>query len=238
VRLGRTALAAVGLGILGLTLVGCGGSSNSSSGGNGAPKLRVVHAMPSVFVTVDVVQDASTTLFAQGVSYGNSTGYVVTTAASHTIVVEPSGSTIPLTSNTFTAAAGTDYTLIASGPSGNLTGNLLTDNQTAPPTGDFKLRVVNSSPSGGTIDVYATAPGADLSTAAPNASNLGFSVASSYLNLAAGTWEIRLTAHGSKSVEFDSGTLAFNNGQIRTMVALDAPGGGGPLGASILADVN
>jgi hypothetical protein len=227
-------LAAVGLSGL-LTLSGCGSGSSSSSQD---ARLRVMHAMPSVFVTVDVVEDGSSTLFAQNLSYGSSTGYQSITAASHTIAVEPSGSTIPLVSTNVTAAGGASYSLIESGPSGSLSGQLLTDNLSAAPSGDFKLRVVDASPGGGAEDVYITAPGADLNTATPNVANLGFPGASTYLNLAGGNYEIRVTAAGTKSVEIDSGTLGFSAGQIRTAVVLDSPGGGAPLSAAILADAN
>jgi hypothetical protein len=227
-------LVSLGLSGLVLTLGECGGSSSSSQ----APRLRVMHAMPSVFVTVDVVQDNSSTLFAQNLSYGSSTGYLGTTAASHTITVEPSGSNNPLVITNFTAAAGASYTLIASGPSGSLSGQLLTDNLAAPPSGDFKLRVVDASPSGGSEDIYITAPGADLNTATPNVANMGFPAASTYLNLVGGNYEIRITAAGTKSVEFDSSTVTFSAGQVRTAVVLDAPGGGSPLNVAVLADVN
>lgn len=228
-------LAALGVSGLVLALGACGGSSSSTGQ---TARLRVMHAMPSVFVTVDVVEDNSATLFFQGLSYGSNTGYQDVTAANHTIAVEPSGSNSTLVTTQLAAAAGAHYTLVESGPSGSLSGELLTDDLSAPPSNDFKLRVVDASPGSGAVDVYITAPGADLNTTAPSLTNLGSPSASSYMNLAGGTYEVRLTSAGTKSVEYDSGTLAFSAGQIRTAVLLDAPGGGFPLTLAFLADLN
>jgi len=69
-------------------------------------------------------------------------------------------------------------------------------------------------------------------------SSLSFKSASSYVTQTAGTFRIRMTAAGSKAVLVDSGAVTFSAGQIRTVVALDAPGGGPPISAVILADLN
>jgi hypothetical protein len=194
-----------------------------------------MHAMPTVGM-VDVVQDNSSTLFAE-LNYGSASSYQSITASSHTIMVEPTGTNLTLVSTNLTPTAGTSYTLIESGL-GSLSGTLLTDDLTAPSSGKFKLRMVNASPSGGGLDVYVTAPGADLTTATPNVSNLGFPSASTYLNPAAGSYEIRVMAAGTKVLEIDSGTLTSNSGEIDTGVVLDTTGGGAPLNLTLLTDKN
>ena len=218
--------------------LGCGGSSSSNSNSNSA-QLRVIHGMPQMGA-VDVMLDGSSTLFFQALSYEQSTGYQSVTAAQHTVVVVPSGSANTLLSTPFTAASGSSYTIVDSGFSSgvsNLSAVVLTDDLASPGSGNFKIRAVNASPSGGTLDVYITAPGADLTTISPNAANLGFLSASSYLSLAAGSYQIRMTVAGSKTVEIDTGTVGFSAGQIRTVMALDSPGGGSP-GALIYFDLN
>jgi hypothetical protein len=47
---------------------------------------------------------------------------------------------------------------------------------------------------------------------------------------------VYITQTGDKTIQFDSGVLSLSAGQIRTAVALDAPGGG--LTAIVLKDLN
>ena len=54
----------------------------------------------------------------------------------------------------------------------------------------------------------------------------------------AGSYQIRVTPTGSRTVAIDSGTVALTAGQIRTVVAVDNSGGGSPFGAIILKDLN
>lgn len=218
----------MGLGLSGLALMGMG-----CGGGSQPTQLRVMHAMPTVG-QVDVVLDNSANLLAT-LDYGSASSYETITTSSHTITVEPTGTSVALVNTSLTPTAGTSYTLIESGL-GNLSGTVLTDDLTAPGSGKFKLRMVDASPSSGPLDVYVTAPGADLTTATPNVSNLGFPSASAYLNLAAGSYEIRVMAAGSKVQEIDSGTLTSNSGEIDTGVVLDTTGGGAPLNLTLLAD--
>jgi hypothetical protein len=62
--------------------------------------------------------------------------------------------------------------------------------------------------------------------------------ASGYLGVPAGSYEAYVTPTGTTTVAIDSGALTLGAGQIRTAVALDAPGGGAPFTAIILKDLN
>ena len=88
------------------------------------------------------------------------------------------------------------------------------------------------------MDIYITAPGADISGIAPTLAGVPFRGFSDYLEVPAGNYQVRVTVAGTKTVAIDSGTLAIAAGQIRTGVALDAIGGGAPFGAIVIADKN
>ena len=115
---------------------------------------------------------------------------------------------------------------------------VLPDDNAPPAAGQIKLRLVHASPSAGNVDIYVVAPGTDINTVSPTLTNIPFKAASEYLSVPAGSYEVFITQTGKKDVAINSGSLAISAGQIRTAVALDATGGGTPLTAIVLSDLN
>jgi hypothetical protein len=145
---------------------------------------------------------------------------------------------------TVTIAQGVDHTVYARGGTGGsaVSGVVTADPAPAPAAGQVALRIANMSPTGGAMDFFVTAPGADLSTATPTAANLAVNAASPYVNLAAGTYQIRAVPAGTAaaaraaSVVLSFTTPALAAGAARTFVAADAAVGGTPLRAFLLTD--
>jgi hypothetical protein len=221
-------LASVCAGILclatNLLIAGCGGGAKT--------RFRVMNAVPDES-SLDVLLDSATV--AGHVAYGTSTGYQTVKSGSHQITVEPPGSTTPLLAQSISFGSGSDTTIISSNFSSNIANLVLTDNNTAPASGDFKLRVVNAAPGLGAADVYVVAPATDLNTVSPTLSNVAFGSAASYQSLAAGSYEVVLTPAGEKFTAIDTGSLAFAAGQVRTLVGLNGQPGG--FSYTILQDV-
>jgi len=88
------------------------------------------------------------------------------------------------------------------------------------------------------VDIYVTEPGADLTLASPAASNVTFGQVLPYVDAIAGTYEVRGTPTGAKDVIIESGALTLENGQVRTVIAVDAAGGGKPFDFLVLDDLN
>lgn len=226
-RIVRLMSLCAGLLCLGTVLLtaGCG------SGGN--TRFRLMNAVPDES-SLDVLVDS--TSVSSDLAYGTSTGYLSEKSGSHQVGIEPSGSSTTLLQQSITFASGSDTTVISSNFSTSVANLVLTDDNSAPASGNFKIRVVNASPGLGPADVYIVAPGTSLTTVSPTLTNLGFGVTAAYKSLAAGTYEIELTSVGQKFAAIDTGSLVFAAGQVRTLVGLNSQLGG--FSYSVLADVN
>jgi len=141
-------------------------------------------------------------------------------------------------------AADNDYTVYATGGTagGAVAGFTLADVNTAPTTGQTRVRVVNMSPTAGAIDVFITAANADLTTATPVATALALRAASTYLSLAPGTYQVRAVPAGTPAgsrpgaVTINLAEVVLTAGTGRTIVTADNTTGGAPLRAFVLND--
>ena len=198
-------------------------------------RVRVLHASPDA-PAVDVLVDGSAVL--SNVTFKQASGYLDVPAGARNLKVRASGTSSIVIDVTPTLVAGTDYTVIASGLLAAIQPLLLTDDNTAPAAGNVKVRLAHGAPSAPLVDIYVTAPGASLAGATPNLTDVPFGIASGYLEVPAGSYQVRICPANTTTVAIDSGTLVLAAGQIRTAVAVDNTGGGAPFGAVLLADKN
>jgi len=142
-----------------------------------------------------------------------------------------------LTFGTFFADANDRYTtaLVRNGQGYTIVG--LRDTAATPAAGMTKLRGVHLSLlADGNVDVYVTAPGADIAAVAPTVPGLQLRGATRYLELAAGAHQVRITGSGNKTVILDTGAIDLADGKIRTVFALDPGVDAFPLKLLTLAD--
>ena len=104
----------------------------------------------------------------------------------------------------------------------------LLDDPTPPPAASARLRFVDASPSTLLVDVYITAPNADLNSATPTFRALTFKSVATYITIAAGLYELRVTIAGTKTVLLDVNPFLLSAGTVQTAVMLDGPAGGPP----------
>jgi hypothetical protein len=171
--------------------------------------------------------------------------YASILAGNRTLVLQRTANpSVTVATITFTIDANQDRTVYAIGGTGGGTvGSFVTtDDNTQAAATQTRLRVVNLSPTAGAVDVFITAPGADLATATPTVANLAYQTASGYVTVAAGTYQIRFVPAGTapanraSAVTINVASQALAGGTGRTIVAADNSSGGSPLRAFLLAD--
>ena len=228
---------------LGIALVSTGVFLNAC--GNGHALTRFVAASPDA-PNVDFLVDGAN--LASNLAFPSTNGsYVTVTSGNRNVEVRPTGTTTDLVNASNVDFINHDqYTLFFTGltnptapPTLGQTVNQVPDDNTPPTGGNIKLRFFHASPSGPVhVDVYVVAPGTPITNLSPNVGALAYQQASIYVSVSAATYEMIVTAAGSKTAVIDQTPPAFTAGQIRTFAVLDAPGGGTPLSLLELSDLN
>jgi len=175
----------------------------------------------------------------------NTAPYAAILSGERTLVLKRSiDTTVTVATFAFTVVEGRDQSLYAVGGTGGsaITAFVTTDTNPAAPATQARVRVVHLSPTAGSVDVFVTAPGADLATATPTLSNVAYRGVSGYLVLNAGTYQVRAVPAGTApasraaAVSINVASLALTGGTGRTIVAADNTTGGAPLRAFVLTD--
>jgi hypothetical protein len=188
--------------IVSLTLTGCSKSGSSS----GSAQLRILNAFseaPALNVTV------ASNPVASGLPFQGLTQYMNIDSGTPMFTVGVTGASTTLINTTYNVGSAS-YTYVIFGPLTGVGAILGNDAFNDPGSGFFSVRIVNAAPGLSAIDVYLTAPGADISSSAPSLGNVSYGVTSAFVPIATGaSFEIRVTPTGTKEVIFDSTPKTF-----------------------------
>lgn len=220
-------------------LAGCGGG-----GGGPAPqeiRVRVLHLAsdaPRVNVLVDglVIRSA--------LDYKVGTGFLsVTAERTYDFAVDavlPTGTTRIIDLQDRQLNAATEYTVVAVGTTNvgdafPVEAVEFNNAIAAVPASQFRVRLLHAAPGTGSVDIFLTAPDANLATTAPT-DTLDYRQFSDQLLVDAGEYRIRITPAGTPgTLLFDSGTLNFAGG--RDLLVSAAPNTGlGTAPISVVVD--
>lgn len=204
----------------------------SSSDSNTA-YVRVVHASPDA-PNVDVIVDGTTVL--TDVPFGVASAYLSVDEGERRVQVNVTGTTTTVIDATLTLVGDTGYTVIARGLVADIGALVAVDSRGTFGSGSSALRAIHGAPSAPNVDIYVTAPGADLATATPVLTDIPFEAIAEYLSVAPGEYQVRVTAAGTTTVAIDSGSVNLANGVNYTAIALDGVGGGAPFSLLLLED--
>ena len=217
-------------GLAGLVLfaASCGGNSNKT-------QIRLMDAIVT-YPDLNMLIDGNTV--ASSIAYGTASSYSSVSSGTRHIQIEPSGSSSPIIDVNQGLNSGTATTALAYlNPSNGIAFSPLSDNNSAPTSGNFNIRIINASPIAGSADVYVVPAGANIDGLNPNFSGLQDNgTATTYLSLTAGTYDVIFTQAGTKNQYAESLQISFTAGQVRTAVLLNGSGGG--LTVSVLSDAS
>jgi hypothetical protein len=203
-------------------------------------RIRVVHASPDA-PAVDITVNGAKVL--ENLPFREYSEYLSVPAGAYTFGINVTGTTTTVATLPATLAAGRDYTAVAVGyaGSGRTPGFdvlVLEDDNTLPANNGVKIRVVHGAPGAPAVDVYLTTPFETLEGKTAGLSNVPFKAFSPYLTVPVGNYQARVAVAGTKTVAIDSHRLVTWNNMIRTVIAVDAKGGGAPFDFIILPDRN
>ncbi|WP_404398237.1 DUF4397 domain-containing protein [Idiomarina loihiensis] len=174
-----------------------------------------VHHTSADSPNVNVLADETALL--ENVPYHTSSGVLEVDAGDYDITVQgilPDDSTVDaIGPASLTFAADTRYEVFAAGQLGDesLETLVLSNPVSDVAAGESRIQVVHAAYGAPTVDVYLTAPDAELSSASATLT-LAYGEESGQVDVETGDYRIRLTGAGDDAVIFDSGTVSLADG--------------------------
>jgi hypothetical protein len=208
-RMHRVLLGAFWLSLVAVALTGCNSGKGVTDPAVQFAMLRIVNLIPDAGGPLNVTLDGNN--FVSGLNFEGLTQYQQIDSGTRAIQVSVAGGASNIISTALNFTGITNYTLVIYGPVGAATDALLSDATIDAGAGNFNLRVINAATgvAGAKVDVYVTAPGANLDAAAPNFAGVSVGTTSVFSPLATGNLEIRVTSSGTKEVIYDSVPQSF-----------------------------
>ena len=171
-----------------------------------------------------------------GVAFEGSTDFVDLDNVSTTFTAVAPSATSPLVQGSFSLAGEQNYSLVVYGTTGAPQFMLLPDATIQPGAGRSQVRIAHTAPGIGLVDIYVTAPGVAIDAFFPNFSGVDYNGATGYVQFAPGSYQVRVTGSGTKTVIYDSGAHAFADNTSSDMILYARESG--RLVNALLLDIN
>nr|MCU0494760.1 DUF4397 domain-containing protein [Chloroflexaceae bacterium] len=179
-------------------------------------KVRVIHSSFDA-PAVDVQVNGATVL--TNVAYRAVSNYLDVPAGNTAIRVLATGTSNAVVDKVIPLRAGVGYTLVASGPAGELAFRAFEDDLTAPADGQAKVRFYRMSEVMATVDyIFRPASGADIVVPTTYAKTAGI-----YSEVPAGRYEFIVYAAGTRDNPVITLPLDLQAGTINSVVATGNP---------------
>lgn len=197
--------------------------------------LRVGHLSPDTGPVDVLVNDA---VYLGGVPYPAVTGFAPLPADTYNVAVTPAGmpGMIAIGPVDLELDAGTWYSVLAVDFFNNIGNPLILTDDPRPVATNAKVRIIHASPTAQDVDIYVTAPGADINNESPTLAAVPFRANTGYLALPAGDYEVTVTPAGTKDAAIGPAAVSIVDGGVYTAIARDPIPGEMEFGLIILAD--
>jgi hypothetical protein len=186
-------------------------------------KVRTFNA---VFESSALRVDADDDAIVSQLPYASLANYKELNSGSRVFKAYSSGGT-KLFETTFTLSEGAKQLFVVAGTLGNYSGFFVDDSSSEPGDNKIKVRMIHAAAGVPALDVYLTSTSEDISGINPTLSATAYKANSSFLELASGTYKLRLTTNGTKDVVYESDALTLNSKDIVSFAAY--PTGSGKL---------
>ncbi|MFT6733739.1 MAG: hypothetical protein ACJAS9_001929 [Polaribacter sp.] len=190
-------------------------------------KIQIVHASPDA-PTVDLLLDGAE--IAGDVDYKQATGIAEIVAGSHIAEVKailPDGTTIDaFPAVTADLTQDLIYSVLAVNDTENLEALILTRPDIAVTEGNARVQIVHAAPQAPMVDIYVTAPDADLAQSSVLVT-ASFKDSLDATEVPVGDYQIRITLAGDvETVVYDSGTITLPSTSDFLIAAIENTGTG------------
>jgi hypothetical protein len=211
-------------------LAACGGGDTADRLDVADPAVRFVHAAP-IAANLTLYRAGTAQSDATNVAYEFASDYFDVNMGVDNWSVKPAAGGISLGSVSIDPQRGTKYTVVAYSTSGSAnTVSLIVDPYNKPLTSDSThLRLMNASYNAANVDVYMNAPATDITAPGVNPLIAGtvFGAAgpvsgSDSADIPGGTYQLTITAAGTKTVLF-RGRLSFASNQDILLLTVPDP---------------
>jgi hypothetical protein len=193
--------------------------------------VRFFHAVPDA---PDVNITVGGIVAAGGLKFGEATSFSALASGTQAVTVNailPGGTAAVIGPADIDFDVTNDYTIIAAGEVDQMgvpiAPIVIANPESSVTPGNARVEVVHAAPNAGDVDIYVTLPGTNLMGEMPIVGgSTPFGANSGQIEVAAGDYQVRVTAPGSTMPLFDSGTITLADGADLMVVALDNTGPG------------
>lgn len=200
--------------------------------------VRVGHLSPDAPLVDVVVDDDFANPAVADLAFPTVTGYLGLPPDDYNFkVVDSASQSLTAIDLDASLAAGTRTTVLAVNFLASIEPLVLEDEPRSIAT-ESRVRIVHGSPTAGLVDIYVTAPGADLTAATPAFADVPFKGETGYVSLAPGSYDVSVTPANDPSTVAIFAALTLAGGDVLTAIARDAAGGGGPLGLVVIDETD